>query len=181
MNYEKLHAKIRQLKEKINFLTKQHEADIQQHELDKQRIDYLEELLALRNRALFAKKLEKVIIDEQVTLFDVIELEECISETEKKLEETEEKIAKLENTTPRKKKRNLINICNFPFITKTIEGTMFQIILSLQAIKLKSRFVTNLLNTIEKKLNMRLEKQNTKMEKLNSSTLLKKLMVIQHF
>lgn len=105
---EQLLDKIKELEEQVLKLQRQ-------HEYDAQRIKYLDELLSLRTKELFARKAEKVekpkspIEGDQLKLFDDIELTASINEVEEKVEQCEEELAKATNKKPRKKRKNIVN------------------------------------------------------------------------
>jgi transposase len=100
---EELKAQIARLNEQVRMLTEQHEKDLQL-------IDYLKSLNALRAKELFGRKSEQSDASPdgsvQLHLFDDIELEKEIGETEQKVEEL--RAAKGE-APKRKKSKNLIS------------------------------------------------------------------------
>lgn len=100
---KELLAQVESLNLQVRMLTEQHEKDLQE-------IEYLKSLNALRAKELFGRKSEQSNISPdgsvQLSLFDDIELEKEIGETEQKVEEL--RAAKGE-APKRKKSKNLIS------------------------------------------------------------------------
>ena len=73
------------LEAQVQALLKQHEEDELRHRKDQERIAYLQELISMRTRTIFAKKAEQSS-GGQLSLFDDIELAHCEAVLEEKTE-----------------------------------------------------------------------------------------------
>lgn len=126
-NEQLLQEQVIALQKQVAALLEQQKKDALQIELDRQRIQYLEELVDLRTRELFGRKSEAVrkgTLGEQLSLFDDIELIQAIEEKERELKEKEEEIAKLNGDAKparKPKRKNLVNMDNLRVVTETVK------------------------------------------------------------
>ena len=101
------------LEAQVQALLKQHEEDELRHRKDQERIAYLQELISMRTRTIFAKKAEQSS-GEQLSLFDDIELAHCEAVLEEKIEHV-----KAHDRKP--KRKDLVNSGSLPVVTETYD------------------------------------------------------------